>query len=256
MTLAAMRDQLHVLDRVHAVGHRPQQGVRIIDIDVVVDRDADLAAIAFEESGAIERTPDLGTRRALLHRNDGDAQQAGQRFVQRDFLDALNAERIAQMRREQRLVGDALDDTGFAWRHLTDVGRDHRLLAVRDRGNAHRHVELFERDVAVRLAERRLRLEIDGVDQTFDDQFGFRRDHQVDGAALRDVDRTAGQAARHGDFIDADGQFLRTHEGDVRRTAEHDGAGHGFAHLLVFQIVLIAAGAADARRHAHDKTIR
>ena len=30
--------------------------------------------------------------------------------------------------------------------------------------------------MAVRLAERRFRLEIDGVDQAFDDEFGFRRD--------------------------------------------------------------------------------
>ena len=60
----------HVLDRVHAVGHRPEQRVGIVGGDVVVDRDADLAAVGLEEGGAVQRAPHLGARGALLQRDD------------------------------------------------------------------------------------------------------------------------------------------------------------------------------------------
>ena len=131
------------------------------------------------------------------------------------------------------------------------------VAAMRDRGHPHRHVEFLERDVAVRFAERRFRLEIFGVDQPFDHDLGFGRDQQIDGARTHHVDRRAGKPARDGELIDVDRQLLRAHEGDVRRAAEHDGARHRLvAALLVLQIVLIAAGAADARRHAHDQPVR
>ena len=256
VALAAVRHDLHVLDRVHAIGHRPQQRIGVVGGDVLVDRDADLAAIALEEGGAIERAPDLGARHALLDRDDGDAQQAGQRLVQGDALDAADAERVAQMREEQRLVGDALDHARFARRHLADIGRDDRLLAMGDRGHLHRHVEFLERHVAVRLAERRFRLEPYGVDQPLDHQLGFGRHQQVDGARAHDVDRLAGKPAGDGEFVDADRQLLRTHERDIGRAAEHDGAGHRLAALLVLEVMLVAAGAADARRHAHHQPVR
>ena len=95
VALSAVRHQLHVLDRVHPVGHCPEQRVSIVDVDILVDGDADLAAIALEVSSALERAPDFGTRHAFLQRDHRDAQQPGQRFVQRHFLDALDTERIA-----------------------------------------------------------------------------------------------------------------------------------------------------------------
>ena len=73
-----------------------------------------------------------------------------------------------------------------------------------DRGHLHRHVEFLERDVAVRLAERRFRLEPDGVDQAFDHDFGFRRHQQIDGARAHHVDRLAGEAARNGELVDVE----------------------------------------------------
>ena len=80
---------------------------------------------------------------------------------------------------------------------------------------------------------------------------------QVDGLRLDDIDRRAGQPAGDVEFIDADRQLLRPHEGDIGRAAEHDGAGHRLvAALLVLQIMLVAAGAADARGHAHDQPVR
>ena len=176
--------------------------------------------------------------------------------MQRHFLDALDAERVAQMRGEQRFVGDALDHARFAWRHLADIGRDHRLLAMRDRGHPHRHVEFLERDMAMRFTKRRFRLEIFSVDQALDDDFGFRRHRQVDAARAHDVDRPAGKAAGDGHLVDADRQLLRPHESDIRRAAEHDGAGHRLATLLVFKIMLVAAGAADSCCHTHHQTVR
>src|SRR3974390_3364541 len=72
VTLPAMRHQLYVLDRVHPVGHGPEQRVGIVDVDILVDGDAYLAAITLEECGAFERAPDLGARNTFLQRDDGD----------------------------------------------------------------------------------------------------------------------------------------------------------------------------------------
>ena len=97
--------------------------------------------------------------------------------------------------------------------------------------------------------------QIFGVDQPLDHEFGFGRHQQVDGARAHDIDRLAGKPAGNGEFVDADRQLLRTHERHIRRAAEHDGAGHRLAALLVFEIMLVAAGAADARRHAHHQAV-
>ncbi len=131
------------------------------------------------------------------------------------------------------------------------------LLAVGNRRDAHRHVEFFKRDMTVRFTERRFRLDIHRVDIALDDDFCFGRNHQIDGLGLHDIDRLAGKPARYLDFIDADGQLLRSHERDIGRTAEHDGAGHfRVAALLVRLIVTIAASTANARGHAHNQTVR
>src|SRR5690242_20885549 len=59
--------------------------------------------------------------------DDREAQQPGQRLVQRDALYPANAERVAQVRQKQRLIGNALDHARFARRHLADVGRHDRI---------------------------------------------------------------------------------------------------------------------------------
>src|SRR6266581_5257753 len=48
VALAAVRQRLHVLERVHAVCHRPLERVGVVRIDVVAHRDCDLAHVALE----------------------------------------------------------------------------------------------------------------------------------------------------------------------------------------------------------------
>ena len=49
--------------------------------------------------------------------------------------------------------------------------------------------------MAVRLAERRLGLEIFGLDAALDHDLGFRRHQQVDGLRLDHIDGYPGQSA-------------------------------------------------------------
>ena len=50
--------------------------------------------------------------------------------------------------------------------------------------------------MAVQFAERRLGLDIFGVDQPFDHDLGLGRHQQIDGARAHDIDRRAGEPAR------------------------------------------------------------
>ena len=125
-----------------------------------------------------------------------------------------------------------------------------------DRRHPHRHVEFLERDVAVQFAERRLGLDIFGVDQALDDELGLGRHQKIDGAGAHHVDGRAGEPARDGELVEVDGEFLRPQKGDQGRAAEHDRARHGLvAALLVLEVMLVSAGAADPRRHAHDEAV-
>jgi hypothetical protein len=169
---------------------------------------------------------------------------------------ALDPEAIAQVAEKQRLVGHLLDDAGFARRHLADDGGEDRRALVSDGGHAHRHIVCFESDVAVALAERRFGLELFGVDQPLDHDFGRRRHVEVDRRGFRDLDRRAGERAGNAEFVHIDGEFLRAGEHDHRRTADHDRDRHGFAALAIFEPMQIAAGAARlARHHAHHQPI-
>ena len=86
-----------------------------------------------------------------------------------------------------------LDSLGVTWLMIwANTG----LRLVGDRGHLHRHVEGFERDIAVALAERRLGLQHVGVDQALDDDLGIGRHVEVDGAAARHADRRAGERRR------------------------------------------------------------
>ena len=74
--------------------------------------------------------------------------------------------------------------------------------------------------------------------------------------ALHNVDRLAGKTASDTEFVQVNRQFLRRHKCDVRRSAENDGTRHPLvATLLVLLVMPIAAGAANARRHAHDQAV-
>ena len=95
----------------------------------------------------------------------------------------------------------------------------------------------------MRLAERRFRLELAGIDEAFDDDLGLGRHHQIDGLAFHDIDRAAGEPAGHGELVEMLGHLLHGGVRDNRRTADHDRAGHRFAAFLVFQPVRIDASA-------------
>ena len=70
-----------------------------------------------------------------------------------------------------------LDSLGVTWLMMeTKTG----LRLCGDRGHLHRHVEVFERDMAVALAERAFRLEQFAVDQALDHDLGVGRHVQVD----------------------------------------------------------------------------
>ena len=94
-----------------------------------------------------------------------------------------------------------LDSLGVTWLMIeTNTG----LLLVGDRRHLHRHVEVFERDVAVAFAERTFRLEQFGIDQALDDDLGVGRHLEIDGDALHDADRLAGERAGDAHLVEVD----------------------------------------------------
>jgi len=141
-------------------------------------------------------------------------------------------------------------------RHLADNRAEHRLPLARDRGDLHRHVEGFERDVAVAFAERRLGLELLAIDQALDDDLGVGRHKKIDGLPLDDADRLAGEAPRDAELVEIDGELLRPGEHHHRRGADDDGDRHLVAAVAVFEPVPETAGAGRlARHHAHRKAV-
>ena len=150
---------------------------------------------AMQHGGAVERAPDFRRRHVALADQRDHLADIGERLVHRDALDAFDAERVAQIVQEQRLHADALDQARFRRRHLGDDRGQHGVAPPRDRGHVHEGVELLQVDVAVRFAERRLGLEIFGVDEALDDDLGLGRHQEIDGLRLHDVDRRADQRA-------------------------------------------------------------
>ena len=130
------------------------------------------------------------------------------------------------------------------------------MLLARDGGDLHRHVEGFERDVTVALAERRLGLELLAIDQALDDDLGVGRHVEVDGLGLDDADRLAGEAAGDAELVEIDGELLRPGEHHHGRGADDDGDRHLLAAVAVFEPVPEAAGAGRlARHHAHREPV-
>ncbi len=159
------------------------------------------------------------------------------------------------MREEQRLVGHLLDHARFRRRHLADDRGEHGRALVRDRGHLHRHVERFERDIAVALAERRFRFEHVRIDHALDDDLGIGRHVEIDADRARHADRLARDAARNGRLIGIHRELQRAGEAHDRRRPEHDRDRHRLLSLVVFEPMQIAARAARPRHHAHREPV-
>src|SRR5712692_3839213 len=232
--LVAVMKDLEVKRRIRAVGHGPEQRVRVVRIDVFVHGNDVLARRAVPRSRAVERTPDLSPRRLVVHDEYHHLAQIRERLVHRNALHALDAERIAQVMGIERLERDALDEARLARGHLRDDGGEDRVLAAGDAGHLHESVVLLQVDVAVRLAERRFGLEILGVDIPFDDDLGFGRYEQVDGLRFYDVDRRADEPSGHVQLVQRLRHFLRRGKRHARRRTQDDRRGQLLAARLHF----------------------
>ena len=233
MAARAVGRNVHVLGRIGPIGERPQHRVGVGRVDVLTHRDADLAAVRAQGRSAVQRTPHLGARRAVRELHEDHRPHVAQRLVQAHRAHALDAEVIAQVGKEHRLVRDLLDHARFARRHLADDRAEYRRPLHRDRGHLHRHVEVFQRDVAVALAERAFRLEQLGIDQPLDHDLGIGRHRKIDRDALRDADRRAGERAGDRHLVLVDRKLLGAGEHDDRRAADDDRARHRRLHLAV-----------------------
>src|SRR5437660_10292463 len=116
-----MMKDLKVERGIGAIGHRPDHGVRVVRVYVFVYRDHVLTRRAVPGSGAVERAPDLGSRRLAVHDEHDHLAQIRERLVHRDALHTLDPERIFQMMSKEGLERDALDEARLA--------RSHRLVA-------------------------------------------------------------------------------------------------------------------------------
>ena len=113
-----------------------------------------------------------------------------------------------------------LDSLGVTW---LMIGANTGLRLVGDRGDLHRHVVGFERDIAVALAERRFGLEHSGIDQALDHDLGGRRHVEVDGdRACAIAIGAPASGAGDGQLVHVDGELLRPGEHHDRRAADHD----------------------------------
>ena len=92
---AAVGHQMHVLDRIGAVGERPQHRVHARGIDILADRDDDLSAVGLQGGGAMQRAPHFAARHPLRELNENDRAQIGQPLVHDHATNALDAETVA-----------------------------------------------------------------------------------------------------------------------------------------------------------------
>ena len=255
MPARAMRHDMHVFGRIGSIGDRPENRVGVGRIDVVAHRDADLAAVGAQRGRALQGAPHFRARRALGEREEDHRPHVAQRLVQAHPPDALDAQVTAQVGEEHRLVGDLLDHARFARRHLADDRHEHRCAPHGDGGHLHGHVEVLERHVAVAFAERAFGLEQLGIDQPLDHDLGVGRHVEVDRRRLGDANGRARQRAGDRHLVLVDRELLRAGEHDRGGATDHDGARHRPLQRAIFLPMQVAAGAADARGHAHAEPV-
>ncbi len=195
---------MHVVDRVGAIGERPEDRVGVggsmsslTAMQILPQSASSVEAPCSARQTSVRGMPCANCTNITLRR-----------LVSGSCITTLRTplidEPVAQMREEHRLVGDLLDHARFARRHLADDRDEHRRALAGDRGHLHRHVEVFERDVAVALAERPFRLEQFGIDQALDHDLGVGRHVEIDADAFRHADRRAGEPARDRHLVEID----------------------------------------------------
>ena len=62
----AVWHDLRVLDRIAAIGHRPKNGVSVVGIDIVIDRDDEFADDGLQGQRSVQRAPYFAARRTAL----------------------------------------------------------------------------------------------------------------------------------------------------------------------------------------------
>ena len=92
--IAALQ-HLHVAVRAHPVAHRPQHGVRIVRVNILINGHDELAHGPLEAGRRRERVPDLRLL-ARLHLNDEHLADVGQWLVHAHAHNALDAHLIPQ----------------------------------------------------------------------------------------------------------------------------------------------------------------
>ena len=255
MAATAAGNDPDIVRRIHAVRQRPENGVGVQRIDVLAQGDDDLAALGLQGRCALDPSPDFLPRRSRAETQENHRSQVGQGLVHGDAQDPPDLQLIPQMCQEQRLVGDFLEHAGLAGRDLTDDGGEHRRAFPGDRGDLHRHVEVFQCHVAVTFPEGTFGLESFGVDQAFHDDLRIGRHFQVYRHSPGDTDRSTADPPGNGHLILSHGQLLRTAVGNRRRRANGNGARHELATRTILLPVQVAARSTDPRRHAHAETI-
>ena len=211
--------------------------------------------MGLQACGAVERAPDFALHGPLFEAQEDHLAQVGQRLVQRHADDALDVERLLEVLIEQRLIGGLLENARLAGRHLAQHGGEDGLLLHGDGGDAHRHVEIFQRNVAVAFAERAFGLQQFSIDKTFNHDFSVGGNLKIHRLGAGYAHCASSKAASHSHLVFVDAQLLRPGERDHGRAADDDRTGHRLAHLLILKPVDVAAGAAQARGHAHAKAV-
>ena len=182
MATGAIRHDLHVVERIGAIGQRPEHRIGIVRIDVFADRDDDTCRCRPARSAApcsarqisVRGTPGANCTNTTLRKLVSGSCMTTRRTPLIASVSRRCA-RIAAARRRRVFI--TLDSLGVTSLRIEAKTGD---ALARDRGDLHRHVEVFERDVAVAFAERPLRLEQFGVDQALDHDLGVGRHFEID----------------------------------------------------------------------------
>ena len=156
MTFVFVPEDLDIAVRLAAIGHRPEHGIGVVGVDVLVNRNDPLAFSPAQRCDAIERTPNLSARHVARELDDDQLVEGGKRLMGRNMDDALNPQVIAQVLKLGGLVGGPLDGARFGRCDLADPRRDHRVSTPGDRSDVDIAVVLLQVHMAMAFAEGRL----------------------------------------------------------------------------------------------------